>query len=103
MKVTDPNIIKYKRKYDVLKNSFNSLKIILYPNLNENRKKFLNKNIEIILSQIKIYISLLLSNHSKNVFKILNINNQNLSREITSLYDTFFNSLNTIQINKKDY
>ena len=53
MKVTDPNIIKYKRKYDVLKNSFNSLKIILYPNLNENRKKFLNKNIEIILSQIK--------------------------------------------------
>ena len=42
MKVTDPNIIKYKRKYDVLKNSFNSLKIILYPNLNENRKTFLN-------------------------------------------------------------
>ena len=74
MKVHNPNELKYNRKYEMLKNSFNTLKIILNPNLNEYRKKFFIKIIEIISSQIKIYINLLLSNHSKNNYDILNIN-----------------------------
>ena len=75
MKVQNPNELKYNRKYEMLKNSFNTLKIILNPNLNEYRKKFFIKIIEIISSQIKIYINLLLLNHSKNNYDILNIKN----------------------------
>lgn len=95
MKVRDPNELKYNRKYETLLNSFNTLKLILNPNLNDIRKKFLNKMLDIITSQVKIYINLLLSNHAKNVYDILNINNQNLSRIITSFYDNFFKSVNT--------
>ena len=105
MKVRDPNELKYNRKFELLKNSFNNLKIILNPNLNDCRKKFLNKIIEIISSQIKIYINLLISNHSKNVYDLLNINNQNLSKEITFLYDNFYKyyTINNDEMKKTDF
>ena len=57
--------------------------------------------IEIISFQIKIYINLLLSNHSKNIYELLNMNNQNLSKEITSLYDEIFD-LKKQKNNKND-
>ena len=102
MKVRDPNELKYNRKYETLLNSFNTLKLILNPNLNDIRKKFLNKMLDIITSQVKIYINLLLSNHTKNVYDILNINNQNLSRIITSFYDNFFKSVNITNTNENE-
>jgi hypothetical protein len=92
MSVRDPNQLKYNRKYETLLNSFNTLKQIINPNINDIKKKFFNKLLDIITSQIKVYINLLLSNHSKNVYDILNINNQNLSKDITSFYDFFFKS-----------
>ena len=97
MKVRDPNQLKYNRKYEILLNSFNTLKLILNPNINEMRKQFLDKILDIINSQIKVYINLLLSNHTKNIYDILNINNQNHSKDITSFYDYFFNSSKEIK------
>ena len=94
MKIRNPNELKYNKRLEIMKNSFNNLKIILNPNLNNIQKKFFNKIIEIITSQIKIYMNLLISNNSKNIYEILNINNQNLSKEISFLYDKFCKNIN---------
>ena len=94
MKVRAPNEVKYNKKFEILKNSLNSLKLILNPNLNEQKKNFLNSIIDMITSQIKLYINLLVTNQEKETYNILNINNQNLSKKISSLYENFFKSLN---------
>lgn len=39
-------------------------------------------------------MNLLISNNSKNIYEILNINNQNLSKEISFLYDKFCKNIN---------
>ena len=78
----DPN-----PKLDNLINSYNLLKSILSPNLNENNNHFMNSLIDLIISQLKIFIELLNLTETAKIYEILNNNNQNLSRQIAYLYD----------------
>lgn len=88
MTKSNPNI-----KLENLLNSYNTLKLILSPNLNEKNILFMNSIIDIIVSQLKNFIQLLNTNESKKIFEILNINNQNLSKQIANLYETITSSL----------
>ena len=74
-------------KLENLLNSYNTLKSILSPNLSENNNLFMNSIIDLIISQLKIFLNLLDLNESKKIYEILNINNQNLSKQIAFLYD----------------
>ena len=84
----NPNI-----KLENLLNSYNTLKLILSPNLNEKNILFMNSIIDIIESQLKNFVQLLNINESKKIFEILNINNQNLSKQIANLYETITSSI----------
>ena len=79
------------QKYEMLLNSYNSLKIILSPNLNDDQINFMNEIIELIKTQINFYRKLTASNDPKEFFEMLNLNNQNLSKEIKRLFDHFIN------------
>ena len=75
-------------KLDNLLNSYNLLKSILSPNLNENNNLFMNSLIDLIISQLKVFLVLLNSNDEPQKFyEILNINNQKLSKQIAYLYE----------------
>ena len=74
-------------KLENLLNSYNTLKSILSPNLSENNNLFMNSIIDLIISQLKTFLNLLYLNESKKIYEILNINNQNLSKQIAFLYD----------------
>ena len=84
----NPNI-----KLENLLNSYNTLKLILSPNLNEKNILFMNSIIDIIVCQLKNFVQLLNINESKKIFEILNINNQNLSKQIANLYEAITSSL----------
>jgi len=70
-----------------LLNSYNTLKLILSPNLGENNIHFMNSVIDVIISQIKIFLELLNLTEPQKIFDLLNINNQNLSKQIAALYE----------------
>ena len=80
-------------KLENLLNSYNTLKLILSPNLNEKNILFMNSIIDIIVSQLKNFVQLLNINESKKIFEILNINNQNLSKQIANLYEAITSSI----------
>ena len=65
-----------KAKLDYILNSYNSLKLILIPNLNEKNIIFMNSIIDIIISQLETFIELLYINETKKIYELLNINNQ---------------------------
>ena len=88
MAKVNPNI-----KLENLLNSYNTLKLILSPNLNEKNILFMNSIIDIVVSQLKIFVQLLNINESKKIFEILNINNQNLSKQIANLYEAITSSI----------
>ena len=74
-------------KLENLLNSYIFLKSILSPNLNENNNLFVNSLIDLIISQLKIFLILLNLNEPFKLYEILNINNQKLSKKIAYLYE----------------
>lgn len=82
MHKTGPNA-----KLDYILNSYNSLKLILIPNLNEKNIIFMNSIIDIIITQLETFIELLYINETKKIYELLNINNQNLSKQIAGIYE----------------
>ena len=83
----------YNSKFNTILESYNSLKQILSPNLNENNNIFVNALLELILYQLKIYINISNINDQGCIFEILNKNNQNLSKQMSLLYDIAKNNL----------
>ena len=77
----------YINKIETLQKSYNSLKSILSPNLSENNNSFMSYLLELIISQIKFFISILNLNNDKKLYEMLNTNNQNLSKQISALYE----------------
>ena len=84
-------------KLDYILNSYNSLKLILIPNLNEKNIIFMNSIIDIIISQLETFIELLYINETKKIYELLNINNQNLSKQIAGIYEDI--KLNKYSVN----
>ena len=84
----------HNSKFETLLNSYTSLKSILSPNLTENNNIFMNSLIDLIISQIKIFLKLLSFNHEKKIFKLITSNNQELSKQIASLYELAKNQTN---------
>ena len=74
-------------KLENLLDSYSSLKSILSPNLNENNNLFMNSLMDLIISQINIFLVILNLNQSKKLYEVLNINNQKLSKQIAYLYE----------------
>lgn len=70
----------FKSKFETLIKSYISLKSILSPNLSENNNIFINSLVDLIISQLKIFLELLGLNNDKKIFKLLISNNQNLSK-----------------------
>ena len=77
----------YISKLDTLLNSYNTLMSILFPNLSENNNSFMSSLIELIISQLKFFVELIGINDEKKIYKMLNSNNQNLSKQIAILYE----------------
>ena len=74
-------------KLENLLNSYNTLKSILSPNLSENNNLFMNSLIDLIISQLKIFVEILNLNEPQKLYEKLNFNNQNLSKQIAYLYE----------------
>ena len=85
----------HQSKLETLLNSYNSLKSILSPNLSENNNTFISSLIDLIISQLKFFVSLLSLNEDKKIYEMLNSNNQNLSKKIAVLYELTSNQLNS--------
>ena len=81
-------------------NSYNSLKKILSPNITENNNFFLNSLLDLIISQLKIYITIYNTNETRHILEILNKNNQNLSKQIAFLYEISKNSIRSSGMEK---
>ena len=90
----------YNSKFNTILESYNSLKQILSPNLNENNNIFLNALLELIIYQLKIYINISNINDQGCIFEILNKNNQNLSKQMSLLYDIAKNNLTSPILDK---
>ena len=74
-------------KLEHLLKSYNSLKSILSPNLSKNNNDFMEALINLIISQLKIFLEILNLNDPQKLYELLNINNQNLSKQIAYLYE----------------
>ena len=93
---------QFQSKCDSLFNSYNILKIILSPNLSFEKNQFMEMIIELIKSQIKIFINILNLNDQRKIFDILNINNQNLSKQITEIYNSSILISSSNQLSNKE-
>ena len=82
-------------KLETLLNSYTSLKSILSPNLSENNNIFMNSLMDLIISQLKVFLKLLSLKDEKKVFNIINSNNQDLSKQIAFLYELPKSHMNT--------
>ena len=85
---TNLEYYQFQSKSDSLLNSYDILKIILSPNLSFEKNQFMEMIIDLIKSQIKIFINILNLKDQKAIFDILNTNNQNLSKQITEIYNS---------------
>lgn len=85
------NKLLSKQNYDILLKFYNSLKIILEPNLSEGKKNIMNHVIEIIISQLQIFIDLHSLKELNKKYELLNINNQNLSKKISNIFNFYEN------------
>ena len=104
--INDENINKFensqiKSKSENLFYSYDILKSILSPNLSKEKNKFMDTLIDIIKSQIKLFIKILNFKDSRKIFDILNTNNQNLSKQITEIYNSI-NFPSSSEISNKD-
>ena len=89
--------------YNTLINSYNTLKTILEPNLSDEKKKLMNFLLELLISQIKLFVDLNSTTNYEKIYQILNLNNQELSKKISCLFhltektDNFFNTESIIE------
>ena len=79
-------------KLDILLNSYQSLKLILSPNLPKKKATFMNLLLDLITSQLKLYIELLNTKEIRKIYEFLDSNHQKLSESITSLYSLSSNT-----------
>ena len=92
--------------YNTLINSYNTLKTILEPNLTDEKKKLMNFLLELLASQIKLFVDLNSTTNFEKIYQILNLNNQELSKRISCLFhmteksDNFFNAESIIEESK---
>ena len=92
--------------YNTLINSYNTLKTILEPNLTDEKKKLMNFLLELLTSQIKLFVDLNSTTNFEEIYKLLNLNNQELSKRISCLFhlieknDNFFNAESIIEESK---
>ena len=92
--------------YNTLINSYNTLKTILEPNLTDEKKKLMNFLMELLVSQIKLFVDLNSTTNFEEIYKILNLNNQELSKRISCLFhlieknDNYFNNESIIEVPK---
>lgn len=92
--------------YNTLINSYNTLKTILEPNLTDEKKKLMNFLLELLASQIKLFVDLNSTTNFEKIYQLLNLNNQELSKRISCLFhlteknDNFFNAESIIEESK---
>ena len=72
--------------YKTLIKSYNILKTILEPNLTDEKKKLMNFLLELLISQIKFFVDLNSITNPEKIYRILNLNNQELSKRISCLF-----------------
>ena len=84
----------YKQNFDTLVKSYNSLKVILQPNLPERRVLLMNLLIDTVISQLQIYMDLLSTKDLSKIYGLLNLNNQVLSQRISAFFK-FYENPNT--------
>ena len=95
-----------ERNYNTITKSYNTLKIILEPNLTDEKKKLMNFLLELLISQIKLFVDLNSITNLEKIYQILNLNNQVLSKRISCFFylndknDNFFNSESIIEDSK---
>ena len=77
------------QSYDTLTNSYNTLRIILDPNLSDEKKNLLNFILETLTSQLKLFMDLITTTSFEKIYQILNLNNQQLSKRISYLFSLF--------------
>ena len=91
-----------KSKCENLFNSYDILKLILCPNITKEKNKFMNMIIDIIKSQIEVFINILSLSDQNKIYEIINNNNKYLSKQITEIYNSNNTILSTNEINKID-
>ena len=95
-----------ERNYNTITKSYNTLKIILEPNLTDEKKKLMNFLLELLISQIKLFVDLNSITNLEKIYQILNLNNQVLSKRISCFFylndknQNFFNSESIIEDSK---
>ena len=52
-------LVNYKQNFDILLKSYNTLKVILEPNLSDDKKLIMNYLIDTIISQLQVFTDLL--------------------------------------------
>ena len=75
-------------KFEYLNNSYNLLLNLTQPLLDGDKKNFSASFIKIIISQIDVFIKVVLINDPKELFPLINDNSQELVKSFTDLYDS---------------
>ena len=97
--------ILLNKRFNLLLNSYKTLKIILIPNLPNDKNSFMKILFDIILSQINLFIRLSTLKNQKKIFDLINNNTQVLSNSVLSFYNLFSysNSTSTEENSKAKY
>ena len=94
--------ILLNKRFNILLNSYKTLKVILIPNLPSDKNSFMKIFLDIILSQINLFIRISTLKTQNKIFDLINNNIQVLSKSIISFYNLFSNINNTsIEQNSK--
>jgi len=84
------------QNYNNIINSYNTLKIILEPNLTIEKKSLMNFFFETLNSQLKLFLDLMTTSNLEKIYELLNNNNQKLSKRISSLFSLIIKNNNNI-------
>ena len=87
--------ILLNQRFNILLNSYKTLKIILIPNLPNDKNSFMKMFFDIILSQLNLFMRISTLKDQKKIFDLINNNIQLLSKSIQSFFNLFSNSNNT--------
>ena len=79
-------------KFEYLNNSYNLLLNLIRPILDDDKKNVYTSFIKIIISQIDIFIKVVLINDPKELYPLINENSQELVKSFTELYNSAENN-----------
>ena len=79
-------------KFEYLNNSYNLLLNLIRPILDDDKKNVYTSFIKIIISQIDIFIKVVLINDPKELYPLINENSQELVKSFTELYNSTENN-----------